>query len=152
MTAGARQAEDEAGQSLTHAQGRFRDALHELRGLIGSANSQFAQQRQMLIAGVIGAVLGFALWYPLVWLAPWGGGDWLAASLIGGGRWQAGEVLMQEEAAPASWERMARLYKACPKDTTTELCEAAMAVRNIPNGHERAPPPPIASGAHGKAE
>jgi hypothetical protein len=30
---------------------------------------------------------------------------------------------------PATWERMVRLYKACPQDSTTEPCEAAMAVR-----------------------
>jgi len=38
--------------------------LHELRSLIGSANSQFKQQSHMLIAGVAGAVLGLILWYP----------------------------------------------------------------------------------------
>ena len=135
LTAGVRQAEDEAGRGVTHAQGRLSDALHELRSLIGSANSQFVQQRREWIAVAIGTVLGFVIWYPLVWLTPFGGGHWLTASLIGGGRWSAGQTLMQE-AAPASWERMVRLYKACPQDSTTELCEAAMAVQAIPDGHE----------------
>lgn len=130
MTVGVRQAEDEAGRGVTHAQGRLSDALHELRSLIGSANSQFAQQRREWIAVAIGAVLGFMVWYPLVWLIPLGGGHWLAATLIGG-RWSAGQTLLQE-AAPASWERMVRLYKACPQDSTTDFCEAAMAVRTIP--------------------
>ena len=69
----------------------------------------------------------------VAFLIPWGGGHWLASTLIGGGRWGAGQTLM-EEANPAVWERMVRLYRACPLDTTTELCEAAMAVRTIPPG------------------
>lgn len=131
VTAGVRRVEDEAGRSLTHAQGRFSDGLQELRNLIGSANSQFAQQRREWIAVLVGAVLGLMLWYPLVVITPWGGGHWLAATLIGGGRWQAGATLMQE-ADPGTWGRLMRLYRACPLDTTTELCEAAMAVRTIP--------------------
>lgn len=145
MTAGVRRVEDEAGQSLTHAQGRFRDALHEMRGLIGSAHNQFTQQRREWIAVAIGAVVGLVLWYPLVSLTPFGGGTWLAATLIGGGRWRAGQALMQE-ADPASWERMVRLYNACAKDSTIDLCEAALAVRTItpglssPEGTKAVPP------------
>lgn len=127
------QAGEDARRGFAHAQGRVDEALHELRRLIGSANSQFVQQRREWIAVAIGAVLGVVVWYPLVWLTPFGGGHWLAASLIGGGRWRAGETLMQE-AAPASWERMVRLYKACPQDSTTELCETALAVRTVPPG------------------
>ena len=36
-----------------------------------------------------------------------------------------------EEASPASWDKMVRLYKACPPDSTTDVCEAAEAVRTI---------------------
>ena len=85
---GVRRVEGEAARSLTHAQGRFSDGLHELRGLIGSAHSQFVQQRRELIAAAIGAALGFVVWWPLALLTPWGGGHWLAATLIGGGRWR----------------------------------------------------------------
>jgi hypothetical protein len=53
------------------------------------------------------------------------------AGLAFGGRWNAGEAMMQD-ASPAQWERMVRLYKACPQDSTVELCEAATAVRTIP--------------------
>lgn len=113
VMAGVRRVEDKAGRSLTHAQGRFSDALHEMRSLIGSAHDQFAQQRREWIAVAIGIVVGLALQYPLMWLTLFGGGTWLAATLIGGGRWQAGETLMQD-ANPEQWERMARLYKACP--------------------------------------
>jgi hypothetical protein len=133
VTEGVRRVEGEAARSLTHAQGRFSDGLHELRSLIGSAHSQFVQQRREWIAVAIGAALGFVVWWPLAFLTPWGGGHWLAATLIGGGRWGAGQTLI-EEANPAVWERMVRLYRACPVDTTTELCEAALAVRTIPPG------------------
>lgn len=60
-----------------------------------------------------------------MWLTPWGGGDWLAASLIGGGRWEAGQVLLRE-ADPAAWDRIVRLSQACGAQTT-EACAAAMA-------------------------
>ncbi len=36
---------------------------------------------------------------------------------------------------------MAQLYDACPKDASTELCEAAMAVRTIPPGQPTQPAP-----------
>jgi hypothetical protein len=38
---------------------------------------------------------------------------------------------MMQDASPAQWDRMVRLYKACPQDSTTELCEATTAVRTI---------------------
>jgi len=50
-----------------------------------------------------------------------------------------------QDASPAQWERMARLYKACPQDSTTDLCEAAITVRTIVPGQEggkNAPAPP----------
>ena len=141
VTAGVRRVGDEAGRGLTHAQGRFSDALREMGSLIGSARNQFAQRRREWVAVATGAVAGLALWFPLVWLTPSGGGTWLAATLIGGGRWQAGETLMQG-ANPEQWERMARLYKACPQDSSTELCEATLAVRTIPPGTPAGPERP----------
>jgi hypothetical protein len=62
-------------------------------------------------------------------LLPRSVGDGIAASLIGGTRWQAGEMLM-DEASPASFDKMVRLYEACGEQAT-ELCEAAIAVRSI---------------------
>ena len=50
-----------------------------------------------------------------------------------GGRWNAGEAMMQD-ASPTQWERMVRLYKSCPQDSSTELCEATMTVRTVPPG------------------
>ena len=88
--------------------------------------------------GVSGGVL---LWFLLTALPPWGGGTWLAG-LAFGGRWNAGQAMMQD-ANPAVWDRMVRLYKACPQDSTTELCEAAMAVWTIPPGQEAARAPAV---------
>ena len=122
------QAGEDARQGFARAQDRMDNATHELRKLIGSAHEQFAQQRREWLAVGFGVVLGLALWLPLAWIIPFGGGDWLAAKAIGGGRWQAGETLMRE-ADPVASNRMARLYNACPQDSATELCEAAMAVR-----------------------
>ena len=56
-----------------------------------------------------------------------GAGDRLASSLIGGGRWQVGETLM-ERASPESFARMVKLYNTCG-DQPTELCAAAIAAR-----------------------
>jgi hypothetical protein len=79
------------------------------------------------------------LWFMLTAMLPWGGGTWLAG-LAFGGRWNAGEAMMQD-ASPAQWERMVRLYKACPQDSTTDLCEAAITVRTITKGQEGAKAP-----------
>ena len=99
-------------------------------------------------------MFGVGLWYVAAGLLPRSAGDWIAASLIGGSKWQAGETLL-EEASPESWEKMARLYKACGEQTI-ELCEAAIAVRTIVPGQEReknAPTPtpsrPVTRGSHG---
>jgi hypothetical protein len=138
MTMGVRQVEGEAGRSLTHAQGRFSDALYELRSLIGSANSHLVQQRREWISVAVGVALGLLLWFPVVWLTPFGGGHWLAARMIGDDRWVAGETLMQEANAEA-WARMVRLYQACPRTSATEVCEAAMVAPTVPAAPVPAP-------------
>jgi hypothetical protein len=150
MTMGVRQVEGEAGRSLTHAQGRFSDALHDLRGVIGSAHSQIEQQRRDWISIAVGVALGLLLWFPVVWLTPFGGGHWLAAKMIGGGRWAAGETLMQEANAEA-WARMAQLYQACPRTSATEVCEAAMAAPTVPIAPVPAPNAPAQPPARNKA-
>ena len=50
----------------------------------------------MLTAGALGLIVGVGLWYVAAGLLPRSAGDWIAASLIGGSKWQAGETLMQE--------------------------------------------------------
>jgi len=140
LAAGVRRVEEEAGRGLTQTQARFSDGLRQLQGLVSSAHDQLAQERREWIAVAIGVVAGFALWWPLAFLTPGGGGHWLAATLIGGGRWGAAETLMNE-ANPALWERMVRLGNACPRDGTTEQCEAALAVRAAAPGQEGAKAP-----------
>jgi hypothetical protein len=127
VAAGVRRASEEVARGHAQTGAQLNSAVGEMRALIGSANEQFKQRRREWIALGVGAAMGLMLWYPLVWLTPFGGGHWLAASLIGGGRWRAGATLMREE-DPVAWERMARLYKACGEQAT-EVCEAAMTVR-----------------------
>lgn len=139
VAAGVRQVQEDAAKGVAWASGRLNEAMRELREIVGSAHGQLAQQQREWIAVTVGAVLGFAVWWPLTYVLPWGGGNRLAATLIdGGGRWSAGQALMRD-ADRETWGRLARLYNACPKDSTTELCEAAMAVRTIPPGVPAAP-------------
>lgn len=42
-----------------------------------------------------------------------------------------------EQANPAAFDRVVRLFKACG-DQTIELCEAAITVRTVPLGQESA--------------
>ncbi len=138
----------------------FVDSLHqaqtatrELEALAGRVREQREQQRWLATAGGLGIVGGVLLWFLLTRLLPWGAGDRLAGLPIGGGPWQAGQTLMRRN-SPESFDKMVRLYKACPQNTTTELCEAAMIVRTIPPGQTlpegaRAAPPVPAS--HGRA-
>jgi hypothetical protein len=65
---------------------------------------------------------------------PRSAGNWIAASLIGGSRWPAGETLPRE-GSPESWARMVRLYAACGEQAT-ELCEAAIAAWTLQGGRE----------------
>jgi hypothetical protein len=120
----------DARGGLAHSQAELDGTVRELRGMIGSARAWHDQQQWLWTAGVCGAMGGALLWFLLTAMLPWGGGTWLAG-LAFGGRWNAGEAMMQD-ADPVQWERMARLYKACPEDSTTELCQAAEAVKTIP--------------------
>ena len=106
-----------------------RAAAHDLTALTGRVREGREQRTWVLTAGALGLIVGVALWYVAAGMLPRSAGDWIAASLIGGSQWQAGATLM-EEASPDSFDKMARLYKACGEQTT-ELCEAAVAVRSI---------------------
>ena len=119
----------DARSGLAHSQAQLDGTVRELRGMIGSAREWRDQQQWLWTAGVCGAMGGALLWFLLTAMLPWGGGTWLAG-LAWGGRWNAGEAMMQD-ANPAQWDRMVQLYKACPQESTTELCEAAEAVRTI---------------------
>ena len=53
ITAGVRQAENEAGRSLEPAHQRFSKGLTALEAIVGSAHTQLAQQRREWVAVVV---------------------------------------------------------------------------------------------------
>jgi hypothetical protein len=114
---------------LARSQVQLDATVRELRDMMGSTRTGRDQRQWLWTVGAIGAMAGMLLWFMLTAMLPWGGGTWLAG-LAFGGRWSAGEAMMQE-ADSAAWDRMVRLYKACPQDSPTELCEATMTVRTI---------------------
>ncbi|MBV9786155.1 MAG: hypothetical protein JO264_20320, partial [Acidisphaera sp.] len=101
--------------------------VRALREAIGAVRAQQEQRAWLWLAGGLGIVGGVLLWVLATAILPWGAGTWLAG-LGYGGRWQGGQALLRE-ADPVSWERMVRLYQACPVASRTEQCEAALAVR-----------------------
>jgi hypothetical protein len=131
IAAGVRAARNEASDSAAAAARRLQEAAQELGEMIGAVRTATEQRQWMIIALATGAALGFLAWWPLVAVLPWGGGHWLAATLIGGGPWRAGGALMRE-ADTVTWERMVRLYEGCPTAITTEQCQAAMAAAASP--------------------
>jgi hypothetical protein len=122
-----------------------RAAARDLKAMTGRVHERREQRTWLLIVGAFGLIVGVGLWYVAAGLLPRSAGDGIAASLIGGTRWQAGETLM-DEASPASFDKMVRLYEACGEQTTA-LCEAAIAVRSIQPGQEgsRTSSPPAPS-------
>ena len=123
-----------------------RAAASDLKALTGRVHERREQRTWVLTAGALGLIVGVGLWYVAAGLLPRSAGDWMAASLIGGSRWQAGASLM-EEASPDSFDKMARLYKACGEQTTA-LCEAAVAVRSIQPEQEGSKTPPGSAPSH----
>jgi hypothetical protein len=115
------------GKAMWDVQTQLGDAARQLERSAGKIHTREEQQRRVGIALAAGILLGIAMWYVLPSLLPWGVGDWLASSLIGGGRWQAGETLM-ERASPEGFDRMVRLYNACG-ERPVESCKAAIAAR-----------------------
>ena len=116
-----------AGRMLREGTAGLTAVTRELREVSSQAREARQQRAWLISVGVVGVMVGVALWYVAVGLLPRGAGDWIAASLIGGGQWQAGLTLMQE-ASPVSFARMVKLYDSCG-DQTTELCTAAITVR-----------------------
>jgi hypothetical protein len=139
-------ASEEVRRGLGHSRVELDGAVSTLRELIGAVRKRREQQQWLWTAGGLGIMLGVLLWFLLPLILPWGAGDWIAALPIGGGPWQAGAALMQR-ADPAVWERMVRLYRACPPDSATALCEAAMTARTRPPPPDRRVP-----GRHARAK
>ena len=131
MRTAARAAVVPAGAELQTAAARMDAAAHELADLVGRVRKRDEQRAWVWTAAGCGAMVGALVWLLAAALLPWGAGHWLAARLVGGGQWHAGATLMHE-ADPEAWNRLMRLYKACPQESSTELCEAALVVRTIP--------------------
>ena len=137
MTPASYRAEIEAvaRETATVASRPYADSLRDaqaitrqLEALAGRVRERREQQHWLAAVGAFCVVGGMVLWLLLVELP------------LGGGRWSAGQTLMRE-ADPMTWDRMVRLYKACPQESTTEQCEAAMAVRTIPSPGQPAQAP-----------
>lgn len=134
------QAGEDARRGLLHSQGKLDDAVQELRGMMEGAHEWREQKRWLRAVGAVGALGGMLLWFLATAALPWGLGTRLAG-LAYGGRWSAGQAMLGD-ANPVLWDRMVRLYNACPRDSATELCEAVLAVRTIAPD---APAPPGAA-------
>jgi hypothetical protein len=137
LTAAAERAYQAGGKAAWGAQTQIDDAARRLERLAGKIHTRDEQHRWIGAALALGVMLGIALWYVLPSLLPWGAGDWLVSSLIGGGRWQAGETLM-ERASPEGFGRMVRLYNACG-ERPIETCEAALAADTAAKPREMPP-------------
>lgn len=124
-----------------------REMTRALEALAGRVHERQEQRRWLATVGVIGVMGGVLLWFVLIVLLPWGAGDWLAALPLGGGRWQAGAALMQRD-SPASFDKVARLYKACGAQPV-ELCEAAIAVGAAEKAGLAIPPAPPRAATEG---
>jgi hypothetical protein len=128
---------------------RLAENERALTRLVGQARVQGEQRQAVWAAALIGAVLGWLAWYPLAVVLPWGGGTWLVSTLIGGGRWVAGETLMRD-ASPTGWDRLVRVSNACVPERRTEECEAALAVHEVQPTGPAAPGQPMPVAPRGR--
>jgi hypothetical protein len=123
--------ESEMTDGMREAAGQLQARTLELREAAGTVLDR--QKLRSWIAGTaaVGVVVGILLCVGMVAVFPRQAGVWAITTIVGGNPWEAGEVLMNHF-SPATFERMARLYNACPEDSLTEVCMAAMAVGTIP--------------------
>ena len=127
-----------AGQALAEGAAAQRAATHALEGLVGRAHVRREQRQWLAVAVAVGMLLGVALGYVLPAVLPWGGGDWLAASLIGGGPWQAGQVLMRA-GNPSGFNRLVQLSQACGSQPVARCIAGIARETTMPAGHEPDP-------------
>ena len=124
-------------------------ATRELQALVGEARTRKDQQEWLIVAGGLGIIAGMVLIRVLIAVLPWGGGDWLAGVMVGGRTpWQAGEILMQD-ADPASFDKMAKLYNTCGSRSVA-FCTAAITLDEAAKAGKRSstetlprPPAPL---------
>jgi hypothetical protein len=103
-------------------------AAQELREAAGVVIKQGCIRWWLAYCGGMGVLVGLLLCLGTAALLPRRAGAWIAADIVGGDRWTAGEALMRAGNA-AAFDRMMRLYQACPPHSLTELCTAAIAVK-----------------------
>ena len=155
IRAAGRQAGEQAVAAMQAAASALTEAKQGIEGVLAGARTAREQRARMGAAALLGLLGGVLLWFMAAAL-PWGVGHRLAAVLVDtGGRWKAGERLM-DEADPDAWDRQVRLSKACPPDALIEMCELAMVVRTIspgpaaqpaPEGAKTTAPPAMESGS-----
>ena len=119
-----------ATKRVLEAAETVKDRTRELDGAVGGVLSRSAWRWRMMGSASLGLMLGVVACFGAVAVFPAQAGGWIAATVLGGGPWDAGQVMLRQ-GNPAAFERMVRLYKACPADFPTALCETAMAVRTI---------------------
>jgi hypothetical protein len=121
--ASAGQVANRAMQEGAQAQRAAADALRQV-----TTRARAAREQQLwnLSFGAVGVMLGVALWYVALAVLPQSAGDWMVASLIGGGPWQAGQALMHR-ADRVSFDKMVRLYNACENEPV-DACTQAVAL------------------------
>jgi hypothetical protein len=137
LDAAMERAHQACSKAVWDAKAQLGDAVRQVEHLAGAVSTREEQRRWFGVATACGVMLGIALWYILPSLLPWGAGDWLASSLIGGGRWRAGETLM-ERASPESFDRMVQLYNACG-ERPIDLCETALTAGVAAEPHDTSP-------------
>ena len=130
--------------TLYQAMEAAREQADELRKVaVDRVLSRSAWWWRVAGGAAFGTVLGVMACFGAVAAFPKQAGGWIVTAIIGnGGPWQAGQTLLRTS-DPASYERLVRLSNACG-DQSTELCEAAIAVRTIPPLPNQAPPASIA--------
>lgn len=136
---------ERAGRAMAEGAAAQSTATRELQALVGQARTRKDQRESLGVAVGAGVILGVVLIRVLIAVLPGGGGDWLAARLIGGGPWWAGQVLMQD-ADPTAFARMIKLDQVCG-DHRVGFCTAAITLDEAAkagkgSGTETLPRPP----------
>jgi hypothetical protein len=112
----------------------LRKLIAELSSVAAAGQTSVAAMRnhqawRLWLAGGVasGVAVGIVLSLAVAVLFPEKAGALMAGGVLGKSPWETGEALLQQ-AGPASYARMVRLFNACPPESPTEMCEAALAV------------------------
>ena len=125
--------ESQLTAEMEQACDRMQDVIGLIQKACGSAVERQVQRKWMAGMACAGFAAGVALCVGLAVNFPRQAGALIAAGIVGESDWNVGQALMRR-GDPEGWDRMARLYNACPQDVATEWCEAATAVRTLAPG------------------